>query len=423
MGKLRASLIKEMLLLRADKVGLLFMFALPIMLVVLLTLVQHNAFQRINENKITMLLVNNDKGEAAQKYVNFLYEAGLFVIEQDNAIDLGSLKTELLNRNKLTALYIPHDFSEKLIEKSEYATDLLLADIMQTENPVAELGTTMPELTFVHDPTLQEAYSFSIVQVLHSYINILENTLMLESIFQLTETNDGTEKFMESIKTHQVSISWESASAINVKPNTTQHNVPAWTIFAMFFMVVSLGNNIVKERLNGSFVRLKTVPSSFSLIMGSKMLVYMAAAFIQAGIIFSTGVFLFPLMKLPALVMPESFFWLVAQIVITAFSAVSFAMMLGALSKTQEQANGIGAISILFFAALGGILVPVFVMPDYIQQLSKFSPLYWSLEGFYFLFLKGGNYVYLLKTMMPLVLFVTICQSVTYIELRAERGS
>ena len=48
-----------------------------------------------------------------------------------------------------------------------------------------------------------------------------------------------------------------SANNEKVILNASQHNVPAWTIFAMFFIVMSLGSSIVREKLSGSFIRLK----------------------------------------------------------------------------------------------------------------------------------------------------------------------
>ena len=42
-------------------------------------------------------------------------------------------------------------------------------------------------------------------------------------------------------------------------PNSVQHNVPAWTLFAIFFIIVPLSINIVKEKSQGTFVRLRQI--------------------------------------------------------------------------------------------------------------------------------------------------------------------
>ena len=104
-----------------------------------------------------------------------------------------------------------------------------------------------------------------------------------------------------------------------------------------------------------------------------------------------------------------------------SLAAVSYALMIGALSKTQEQSNGIGAISIIIFAALGGIWVPTFIMPMYLQIISNFSPMHWCLEGFYILFLKGGSWAQLSPVIGFLFIFIVVCQITTYTKLKLEK--
>src|SRR5690606_5733176 len=116
-------------------------------------------------------------------------------------------------------------------------------------------------------------------------------------------------------------------------PNSTQHNVPAWTLFAMFFMVVSLGGNIVKERLNGSFLRLKTMPSSFMYVMSGKFIVYLLVAILQVFLTFTMGMIVLPQIGLPVLSLPEAFLPLLVMILLSGMSAVSYAMLIGSFAR------------------------------------------------------------------------------------------
>lgn len=397
------------------------MFVMPFLLVLILTVVQDSAFRRINENIITMLIVDHDQSTASQHLVELLHESGMFIIEEDSSPQADEMKEVLLKRNKLTALYIPADYTEKLLGKSTHITEIMLAELMMEQPPENDEKMQMPELAFYHDPVLQETYSYTINNVIAAYQNLVEYALMLDVLYNQMGFDEKPDDLVAAMMDNQVSISRNPASKANINPNSTQHNVPAWTIFAMFFMVVSLGNRVVKERLSGIFLRIRTIPVNFTLIYGSKMIVYVAVAMLQLSLIFSVGVLLFPVIGLPKLVLPDDIPALFVVALITALSAVSYALMIGALARTQEQANGVGAISIIIFAALGGILVPIFVMPDYMQFISKFSPLHWCLEGFYFLFLKGGSRLELAATMLPLVFFIVVCQLATYIKLKQER--
>jgi ABC-2 type transport system permease protein len=284
-------------------------------------------------------------------------------------------------------------------------------------------NVAMPVLSFYSDPVLQENYSYSVMGIIQSYMSVIENSLMIDRMYANMEIADKSARLKDRMISNRVKIEHLVASTGNssIVPNSTQHNVPAWTIFAMFFMVVSLGSNIVKERVNGSFLRLKTMPTSFMLVMFSKMSIYVVVAVLQVVLTFSMGIWILPKIGLPELTIPSNFPAFATVVFVSSMAAVSYALMIGAIARTQEQANGFGAISIIIFGAIGGILVPTFVMPGFMQFASNFSPLHWCLEGFYILFLKGGSWHELGTVLLFLGVFILICQLCTYFKLRIEK--
>ena len=51
--------------------------------------------------------------------------------------------------------------------------------------------------------------------------------------------------------------------------NAVQHNVPAWSMFAMFFILYPLSGNFIREREDGSMLRLRLISgSTFPAITG-----------------------------------------------------------------------------------------------------------------------------------------------------------
>lgn len=423
MYKLYISIKKEVLQLINDKVGLLIMFAMPLLLVVIITLIQDSTFKLVKENKISMLVVNRDAGAQGKKLTEMLAHSGMFTITTDSTIAKSSIKSELLKQNRNVALYIPENFSDNLRQKASEIGTLFLTDLGVKDSASKSKPVKLTAIDFFHDPVLQDNYCYSIIGVVQSYLQLIENNLMVENMY--TEMGDG--KTPASLKNvlsqNQVAITKTAATNANfdIMPNATQHNVPAWTVFAMFFMVVSLGSNIVAERNNGSFIRLKTMPTNFWMVLSSKMGVYLFAAILQVVLIFSVGKWLFPLIKLTPLTLPNDLMGLSTVVLLSGLAAVSYALLVGSLAKTQEQANGFGAVSIIIFAALGGIWVPVFVMPGYLKTISQFSPLYWCLEGFYTVFLKGGSWNELLKVALFLLSFTGACLLVVFGSLKRSK--
>jgi ABC-2 type transport system permease protein len=396
---------------------------MPLLLVFIITIIQDSAYKMVNENQIPLLVVNHDKGNHGAKLVSLLDSSGLFKIDSQSQIPQSSLRAELLARGKMVALYIPESFSLGLESNAAEVSNILMDDLGLEGDTASSQKAALPRLSFYNDPVLQENYSYSIMSIIQSYMSVIENSLMIERMYENMDLGDRSEKLKRKMINNRVAIEQIIASNNNSTaiPNSTQHNVPAWTIFAMFFMVVSLGSNIVKERVNGSFLRLKTMPTSFMLVMFSKMAVYVAVAVAQVTLTFSMGVWILPKLGLPRLSVPENFIALAAVIFVSSMAAVSYALMIGAIAKTEQQANGFGAISIIIFGAIGGILVPTFVMPGFMQFASNFSPLHWCLEGFYVLFLKAGSWKDLRLVFCFLGIFILICQLGTYFKLRLER--
>ncbi|WP_138481764.1 ABC transporter permease [Dyadobacter bucti] len=423
MFKIFSSLRKEFLLLINDKVGLALMFLMPLLLVFIITVIQDSAYKMVNENQIPILVVNHDQGKEGEKLVALLSESGLFKIDLQNSLRQKSLKSELLSRGKMVALYIPEVFTAGLESNAGDVSQILMDDLGLEYDSSDTKKIAMPALSFYNDPVLQENYSFSIMGIIQSYMGVIENGLMIERMYASMDIGDKSAKLKDKMISNRVKINQILASNNNSTaiPNSTQHNVPAWTIFAMFFMVVSLGSNIVKERVSGSFLRLKTMPTTFMLVMFSKMSVYVVVAVLQVTLTFSMGIWVLPRLGLPKLTIPSDFIAFAAVVFISSMAAVSYALLIGSIARTEQQANGFGAISIIIFGAIGGILVPTFVMPGFMQFAGNFSPLHWCLEGFYVLFLKGGSWQELRYVFSFLGVFILICQLTTYFKLRLER--
>src|ERR1700742_864609 len=81
--------------------------------------------------------------------------------------------------------------------------------------------------------------------------------------------------------------------------NSVQHNVPAWTMFAMFFIVFPLAGNFIKEREDGSLLRLRLIAGSQLPFITGKYLFYLIICLLQFVLMMAVGLYLLPLLGLP----------------------------------------------------------------------------------------------------------------------------
>ncbi|MGZ3874877.1 MAG: ABC transporter permease, partial [Mucilaginibacter sp.] len=136
--------------------------------------------------------------------------------------------------------------------------------------------------------------------------------------------------------------------------------------------------------------------------------------------IFSIGIWLFPLINIPALNLPSDVTALFFVTLVTGWCAVSYAICVGVFAETQEQANGFGAVSIVIMAAVGGLMVPSFAMQGSIKTTSNLSPLHWCLEAYYDLFLQGGKLNDVISNIIPLVIITLIIQLIIFLGLKRK---
>ncbi len=418
------SLKKETLLFLHDKIGLSLMFLMPVLLVIVITILQDSVYQLVDSNKITLLVSNHDTGISGSRLIAQLDSSGFFRIIENRELDPDGVKKHVENKEAVTAIYIPSDFSEKLGKKSETLSRKIMSDFGLSDKKAEKPEpSNSPAIMFFNDPVLQESYCYSIINALRINLSAIETSGMIENVYKEIGSTNSSSEIIKTMQHDDLKIERIVAASGSHKeiPSSTQHNVPAWTIFAMFFMVVSLGTNIVRERTSGSFLRIKTMPANISLVVISKQIVFIVIAFLQVVVIFGIGFYILPFLNLPRLVIPENLTGTFVTILVCSLAAVSYAFMIGSLANTENQSNGFGAISIIIFAALGGVWVPTFMMPDYLQVISRFSPLQWCIDCFYILFLQHGNWGDLFKPIFVLLVFSLFCQMIAYIKIKLEK--
>jgi ABC-2 type transport system permease protein len=119
----------------------------------------------------------------------------------------------------------------------------------------------------------------------------------------------------------------------------------------------------------------------------------------------SVGLYFLPMLGLPTLVLGNSFWGISILTLATALAATGYGVLVGTLASTEQQGAIMGSLSILLLSALGGIWVPTYVMPESMRSISSVSPLNWSLDGYYNLFLRGSGVLAILTDAMKLFVF------------------
>jgi ABC-2 type transport system permease protein len=79
----------------------------------------------------------------------------------------------------------------------------------------------------------------------------------------------------------------------------------------------------------------------------------------------------------------------VVMTAVTAAAASSFALTLAAACRSRTQLNAVSVILILSMSALGGSMVPRYVMSETMQELGRVTFNAWALDGYTKVFWRG----------------------------------
>ena len=190
----------------------------------------------------------------------------------------------------------------------------------------------------------------------------------------------------------QAMVRAERFSTAGPRPTSVQQNVPAWLVFGMFFVVASLSSLFVQERSSGALGRLQSLGVSRTMLLASKALPYLGVNALQAVLMLAAGIWLMPLIGGDALSL-AGIHWgaLLLSLAAVSLAAVSLSLALACLVRSHAQAATIGPMVNVLMAAAGGIMVPKFVMPGFMQRLVEISPMNWGLEALLTVLLRGGG--------------------------------
>ena len=175
------------------------------------------------------------------------------------------------------------------------------------------------------------------------------------------------------------------------RPSSVQQNVPAWLIFGMFFVVLPMSALVIVERRDGTLARLASQRVPATLLLGGKIGPFFVINLLQAALMLAAGVYLVPWLGGEALALPARLDLLAAVSAATSVAAIGWGLFVAVLARTMEQATVIGGVGNILAAAVGGIMVPRFVMPPAMQTLAGLSPMAWALDGFHAVMLRGTS--------------------------------
>ncbi len=204
-------------------------------------------------------------------------------------------------------------------------------------------------------------------------------------------------------------------------PTSVQQSVPAWLVFSMFFIVIAVSNAFIAERTQGTLQRIRTMNVSKTALIASKFVPYFVINQAQVAAMIAVGMYIVPIFGGDRFECSANPVALVILSGATSFAAISFAFLVAVVAKSTEESTTIGGVSNIIFGALGGVMVPKFVMPQSLQDISSLSPMSWALDGFLDMFVNNAGVIDILPRAFMLFLFSALFFTAAIIALKYKK--
>jgi ABC-2 type transport system permease protein len=384
---------KELALLMRDWHALLLLFVMPAIFILVMSLVLQNAYALHQGASVRYYLVDEDHGPASTALVEKLAPAAEFT-RVPSAAPAATLEEQVKSDHAQFLVRIPQGFGQAMSGGHPLAVQMLAG-------PGVE-----PSVYKLFEAELHGALARIYLQdTMAGFAKRVPG--MDVSGFDL----DATDKLLQSESLYKV-------AGRNQVPSSVQQNVPAWLLFAMFFIAIPLSTTWVQERQQGTYARLRSMGLSAGSLLAGKLLPYIGVNLLQVVLMLAVGVFVVPLLGGDRLNLGVSASGLCLMAVAVSFASVSYALLIANLVTTGEQATIFTGAANLLMAAVGGIMVPRFLMPPLMQTLSDYSPMTWGLDGFLDVFLRQGGMAMATPEALRLFLFGIACLTVAALAIK-----
>jgi ABC-2 type transport system permease protein len=395
MVKFLAIAKKEFLQVVRDLPGLGLLFLMPSLMLVLITLTQEKVMTGMDTSS-EVLLVNLDHlpfGNSIEDKLKLEPKINLRVMESVMEAE------EMVYSGKYQVLVvIPDSSTEKLEELAwNQAFDIGVTDSVSINK--------LTGVQLLYDPAMMKLYKDIMGYSLQMIIESSAIDFYLDALQEALQTNVASQ-FDQNMVTISEGIA--GGSEFLLEYNIVNNNVPAFILFAMFFIVIPLAGSILHEKQQGTRDRIMTLPVSWITLLLGKITVYLLVCLVQFFLMVAIGKYLIPqICDLPELSLDVHLMALAAITVAAGLAAVGLGLLIGSLSATFMQAAPIGAVLVVILAILGGIFVPSYMMPEVISKISFISPLRWGADAYFSIFARdAGLNMVLLQFCLLLIFFI-----------------
>jgi len=425
MGPLFNLYIKDMKLFFSDRGAVIMSFIVPVLMALIFGFTFGGGSGSIIEDlEIYFDVADNDKSEISGKIVKAVGDDDVLILKE---VTQEEAYKHVKSGKRSVALIIPTGFGDKVIAGDDADLKLIYDPSNQLENGLIQ--GKMQEMLFTADigeyfmPNMiekllrQQGESEENIKVARFYIDkyIVPQMGSAKTDKDNSDKKSGAQSMDAMFDDLPIKISSEQVVGQDISSSAgyVQSVVSAMVMFLLFGISFGAGT-LLREKQSGTLKRLLTSPLSVEGIMAAKLLGLMTTGLIQVYFMLIFGWIVF---KLEIWSYPGQLFLMAFA---TSLMASGLGVMLAGIAKSEEQIGSLAPLVIIALSAIGGAMVPRFIMPKILLQIGLISPVTWAVDGFHNVFWQHQGLMGMLPQFGMLIAFALVFLAIGVVLVRAQ---
>ena len=384
--------VKDTRIFFMDKFAVGFAFLFPFLFVIGFSLALRGQGPEDEPLQLVLATQEDQGGMTAQIVGGMADEAGagdITVMEYEDAL-------AAVERGELDGFVaFPQGFSQSLMGGAPTSLEVVVGD-GSPETQAALYG-------FARSIASQLSQGF----VAFSAIGQLTGTGQADMVFPTVDAND----FVPI-------IGFEVERVGDIEPfQPSNFTLPAYLTMFLFFTAALSAEAIARERQSHTLERLVSNGTRRESVIFGKFAGIAFRGVTQLGVMWIVGILAFgiDLGASPSAVIIIS--------MLMALASATFGVMLASFVSNVQAASAAGPLVALVLAPIGGCWWPLFITPQWMQSLAKFTPHGWANGGFNKIMLFGAEFGDVTQEMIALAGFGVVFMAVALWRFRMSSAS
>ncbi|HEX4714477.1 MAG TPA: ABC transporter permease [Ktedonobacteraceae bacterium] len=397
---------KDLLLTLKDKSSFFFMLAMPIIFITVMGLVLGNSFGgNSGPIQVTIAISNHDNGPVGKAILDaFKTKTSGFQFNLKNYSDPNQVVNIVADsKNNVDAgVIIPVGTSDALtnaVENHQPVNNLVKFYALPGSNNAPALYAQGIVNGVINDITTDQYASMAAVGQVNHVCHAPGNTCASATIDPQAIGKAVVQSLTSTPNSSPVQA-LTAGQAVTV--SSFDLYVPGYAIFFALFGLNAVAGTILQEKEDGTFRRLLIAPVQKYALLGGKVLAQFILTVLQIAVLFVFGYVFFHIHIGNLLAVS-------LLILATAFAITGLGIALVSIVKTRRQLAPVVSVVTLVSASIGGVFFPAWLMPSWMQQISKIGLPSWAMEGLNNVMIYGKDLNYVLPDILGLVVYGLIC--------------